>query len=194
VGVEDAVSDVVAECADVADVVVEAFHRQKQVPDPVCLGGHLDAEGVLDSAAVGQAVADGGIAGDPLRQRDAIGGLAAFEELLDSFVDVPESGFEPDDGFADDGEAEVAGLDQAGMDGPDRNLVDAGAFHVDEREGLVGLAERWRGPGVVTHRMPALRPMAMADQLAWLRVAGRADAIQVLHFAFEAAGGVGQGG
>ncbi len=92
------------------------------------LGGHVDAEGVFDGEAVGEGVADGGVAADPFGQFDAVGGVAAFEELLDAFVDEPEAGLHLQDGFADDGEPEVAGFDEPGVDRADGDLVDAGAF------------------------------------------------------------------
>src|SRR5207249_10163059 len=63
-------------------------------------------EGVLDGAAVGQGVPDGGVPGDSFGQGQPVGWCALFEEFLDAFVDVPEAGFEFEDGFADDGRSE----------------------------------------------------------------------------------------
>ena len=74
VGVGDAVADVVGDGAEVVDVVVEALGLEQQGADGLGLRLDLDAEGVLDGQHVGQGVADGGVAADPLGQLDALGG------------------------------------------------------------------------------------------------------------------------
>ena len=71
VGVGQGEADVVAQGADVGDVVVEAFEFEQQGPQPVRVVGQVDAEGVLDGQAVGQGVADGGVAADPFGQLHA---------------------------------------------------------------------------------------------------------------------------
>ena len=88
----------------------------------------------FDRHGVGEGVADGGVPADALGELDAVGGAAAFEELLDSSVDEPEPGLHPQDGLADDREPEVPGLDDSGVDGPDRDLVDALPLDLEERE------------------------------------------------------------
>ena len=60
---------------------------------------------------------------------------APFEELLDAPVDEPEPGLHPQDGLPDDGEPEVARLDQTGVNRSDRDLVDAFALDFEEGEG-----------------------------------------------------------
>ena len=79
---------------------------------------------VFERQAVGEVVADGRVAGDAFGELDASVGVAAFEELFDAFVDEPEAGLHGDDRFANDGEAKVAGFDDAGMDWSDWDLVD----------------------------------------------------------------------
>ena len=128
--------------------------------------GYGPAGGVFDGEAVGEGVADGGVAADPFGQGQCVGEVAAFEEFLESFVDEPEAGLEFEDGFADDGEAEVAGFDEAGVDGSDGDFVDAGAFHAEEGVGAFGVAEfGWRA-GVGAHRVPAAGPVVVADEPA----------------------------
>ena len=131
-----------------------------------------DAEGVLDGEAVGEAVAGGGVAADAFGERRRLGGRASFEEFLDSAVDEPQPGLELEDGLADDGEPEMAGFDQPGVDRPDGDLVDAGALDRQEREGVVG-GERRRRTGVVAHRIPALGPVRVADEPAGQRMVRR---------------------
>src|SRR5690349_2019530 len=87
----------------------------------------------LERLAVGPTVRDGGIAGDASGQAVPLDEPRAREQLLDAFVDVPQPFLEPQHLLANDGEAEMSGLDDAGMHGADRNLVDAVARHAHER-------------------------------------------------------------
>jgi len=97
----------------------------------------------------------------------------------------PEPGLELEDGFPDDGEAEVSGLDDAGVDRPHRDLIDPVALHCEEWVGLgVGEGRRW--PGAPAHRVPAGGPVCVPDQSAGQRVTDGHDPEQVVHFAFEA--------
>jgi hypothetical protein len=194
VGVQDAVADVVAQRADVGDVVVEPLQFEQDRALAGGLGGYRPPGGVLDGEAVGEGVPDGGVAADALGQWQAGGGGTAFEEFLNAFVDEPQAGLEFEDGLADDGEAEVAGFDKAGVHRADRDLVDAGSFHGQEREGALGVAEARWWAGVGAHRVPAAGPVVVADQPARLRVADGDDAVQVVHLPFEPAGGEGQPG
>ena len=68
----DAVADVVAEGAEVGDVVVEAFEFEQHGPQRGALRRALDAEGVFDRQAVGEGVADGGVAADAFGELDAV--------------------------------------------------------------------------------------------------------------------------
>ena len=72
------------------------------------LAGECVGDGVRDGA--GGAGASG--VGEPVLERVALGGA------LESAVLVEEAGVEVEDAFADEVEAEVPGLDHAGMDGP----------------------------------------------------------------------------
>jgi hypothetical protein len=93
VAVEDGVADVVAQGAEVGGVVVEAFEFQQDCPYLSRCGWYVDAEGVFDGVDVGEAVPDGGVAGDPLREGDPVVGDPTAEERFGAFVDVPEAGF-----------------------------------------------------------------------------------------------------
>src|SRR5262249_49955856 len=110
VGIEHAVADVVAQGADVTDVVVQAFQFQQDRAHPSRLDGYLQVQGVLDRAAVREGVSDGGVPGDTFGEEQAGGDVAAFEQFLHAFVDVPQAGLEFEDGLPDDGEPEVAGF------------------------------------------------------------------------------------
>ncbi len=54
--------------------------------------------------------------------------VGAFHQLLDALVDIAQALLEPDDRLAAGGEAEMSGLDDAGMDRTDRDLVQAFAL------------------------------------------------------------------
>ena len=194
VGVGDAVADVVGDGAEVADVVVEPFGFQEQRAGGPGGFVDVDVQGVLDGHHVGQGVPDGGVAADPLGQLDALRGGAALEELLDAAVQEPQPGLDLQDGLADDGEPEVAGFDEPGVDRADGDLVDAVAFDGDERVGADVGAEPGGGVGVVAHRVVPGGPVAVPDQSLGQRVAVGADPVQVADLAFEPSGGEGARG
>src|SRR5262249_18137498 len=84
-------------------------------------------------------------AGKPRRLAD----VGAGHEALDALVDVAEPLLQPHDGLAVGGEAEMAGLDDAGMDGADGNLMQAVSFGREKRRGLprpLGSHRDGRGP------------------------------------------------
>jgi hypothetical protein len=58
----------------------------------------------------------------------------ALEEFFQAAVHEPQPHLEPQHGLADNGEPEMAGLDQPGVHRPDRDLIHPGAFDGDERE------------------------------------------------------------
>jgi hypothetical protein len=185
VGVGQGEADVVGQRADVAGMVVEAFELEHQGPQPLGRLGHGDAQGVLHGEAVREGVTSRGVTADPFGEMGRAGGLEPLEQLLDPAVGEPEPGLELEDALPDDGEAEVAGLDDAGVDRADRDLIDPVAFDRQEGEGL-GVGERRRWSGVAAHRVPASGPVRVPDQPAGQRVADRDDPVQVMHLTLEA--------
>ena len=87
--------------------------------------GDLDLGGLFDGLAEGRAVRKAGIAGDALGQKDGAVDGQVLEELLGALVRVEHAQLQVQDGLAGDGEVEVAGLDDAGVDRADGNLKDA---------------------------------------------------------------------
>ena len=92
------------------------------------------------------------------------------------------------------GEAEVAGLDESGVDGADRDLVHAGPLDRHERERPGVGPHRRRRPGVAAHRVPALGPVLVQDEAPQEGVPDGDDAEQIVDLALEPAGRKGQAG
>ena len=90
-GVDDAEADVVAERADVGDVVVQPLELEQYGAPHARLVWDDAPAGVFDRQAVGQGVADCGITGDPFGQLDPRGEIATLEQPLDALVDEPQS-------------------------------------------------------------------------------------------------------
>ena len=181
----DAEGDVIAHRPEVGHVVVHPFELEQDAAQHPSARWWCARRRILESQAVGKVVADRRVTGDPFRQFDTGGGGAALEQPLDALVDEPQPGLDVQDGLADDREAEVARLDDAGVHRTDGDLVDARAFHGEEgvRLGLV-VECRW-GTGIVPHRVPALGPVLVEHQAGRLMMADEADAEQVLHLALE---------
>ena len=137
VGVDEREGGVVADGADVAEVVGEALqlaHQRAQVDRP---GRHLEAERCLDGAGEGDGVGDGAVARYAAGELGGLVQRGAGEQAVDAFVHVAEPLFQPHHGLAVAGEAEMAGLDDAGVHGTDRDLVQRRA---DGREECVRIA------------------------------------------------------
>ena len=98
----------------------------------------------LDRLRVGQGVGDGAHAAGPLHDRQRAPEGAALGELLEAAMDEAQPRVEVEDPLADRREAEVAGLDDAGVDRADRQLVDALALDLERHE--VALGDRAAGP------------------------------------------------
>ena len=187
-GLGEAEADVVAERADVGDVVVDALELKKERPELGRFLVKLDPTGLLDGQAVGEVVADRAVSRDALGERDGRLNVASLEEPLDAPVHEPQPRLHLEDRLADDRESEVPGLDEAGVDRTDGDLVDAGAFDLDEGERTRVGAHRWRLTGVVKHRVPPLGPVLVEDERPKEGVPDRHDPEQVVDLAFEAAG------
>ena len=180
---------VVDDHAHVADVVVEALELQEHDAQPRPAGGYGAAGERLEGLAVGERVADGRVAGDALGERRRPLERKRLEELFGALVDEAESGFEVNDRLALDAEAEVTGLDDAGVDGPHGDLVDALAFDAAERERLTRVDEVGARGHVATQRVVVRRPELMEGETAEIGVAEGNQAEQVVDLALEPARG-----
>ena len=133
---------VVADRADVAEMIGQPFEFGHQRAQILRARRRLDAERRLDRMREGDAVGDGAVAGGARGELCRLRDGRARHQRLDALVHVAEPLFEPHHGLAAGGEAEMSGLDDAGMHRADRNLMQALAL---DRQELVGVACRRSG-------------------------------------------------
>ena len=140
---------IVADGADVAEMIGQPFqlgHQRAQI-DRARRRLHLQCG--FDGLGEGEGISDRAVARGA---RGELGGLLqrrAAHQRLDALVHITEPLLQPHHVLAIGGEAEMAGLDDAGMHGPDRNLMQRLAFGGEERVGRrrlrrLRLSERMR--------------------------------------------------
>jgi hypothetical protein len=120
-------------------------------------------------------VSDRRVARHALGERHAVNRLTAREEALRALVCEIQTGPHLDDGLAEDAEAEMTGLNDAGMDGTDGNLIDALALHFRERKRPAVIGKR-RGQPVLAQGTVRLRPEAVPHERPRVRMTTRHDA------------------
>ena len=126
VGVGDDEADVGGDGADIGDVVVDPLQFQQDgAQDGGRAAGPRHRPRVLDGLAEGGAVGESGIPGYALGQEDGVVHGHMLEQLFGALMRVEHTELEVEDGLARDREIEVAGLDDAGVNGADGNLEDA---------------------------------------------------------------------
>ena len=119
-------------CADGRDVVQVAPDPLELQQERACsgeLGGRFEAEALLARMGVREAVRHRAPGAGAADVASAVGERAALGRALEPAVLVEETRVEVEDPVPDDVEAEVAGLDHAGVDRPDRHLVRVLAAH-----------------------------------------------------------------
>ena len=151
---------------------------------------HLDAGDLLGGLAEPEPVRDRAHAADPLGDVERVRRRQPLDALLQAAVGVEEARLEVQHRLADRAEAEVAGLDDAGVDRAHRHLEHALALDDQVRE-LLGRLHRRALAGVeaLAQRVEALRPAVVHDERPRVGVAGEHDAEQVLRLALVPVGG-----
>ncbi len=148
-GVHQRERGVVADRADVAEMVGEPLQFGHQRAQPHRATGNRDAERGLRGAREGDLIGDRAVA----LTRQAIERRASGwrrHQAVDAFVHVAEPLLQPHHGLAVRMKAEMAGFDDPGMDRSDWNLMQARAFRAEERIRLrlgrirLGDARGWR--------------------------------------------------
>jgi hypothetical protein len=119
---------VVADRANIAEVISEAFEFGHQGAQPNGARRNLDVERRLDGAGEGEGIGDRAVARYTSRETcRRINGRAHHQGLY-ALVRITEPFFEPHDRLAAGGEAEMPRFDDARMDRADGDLVQALAF------------------------------------------------------------------
>src|SRR5262245_8867095 len=171
---------VIADSADVTEMVAEALELGHQRTQKDRARRNLDLgrrfDGVSERERVGDRAVARGAAGQP---RGRVEGCARHQPL-DALVHVAEALFQPHYRLAAGGEAEVPGLDDAGVHGTDGDLVQALAL---DRQEDVGHAprRRWTAP---PERMLHV-PEAEVEPRPGIGQAHRLDAVEVAQRALQ---------
>ena len=125
---------VVADRADIAEMIGEPLQfRHQRAQTDRARGGASKPSAASTARAKAMRIGDGAVAGDARRRAAPLRERRAAHQRVDALVDIAEPLFQPHHGFAVGGEAEMAGLDDAGMNRSDRNLMQALAFDRQER-------------------------------------------------------------
>ena len=119
---------VVADGADVAQVIGDALQLRHQRAQPHRTHRGLAALRRLHRAREGERIGDCAVAGNPARQPRRVRDRRADHEVVDAFVHIPQPFLQAHDGLAVGGEAEVSGLDDAGMNRADGDLMQRRPF------------------------------------------------------------------
>ncbi len=190
---------IVAERSEVAEVVRDALALEHERAQPPCARRRNDREDRFRGLRIRPRECNRRISRHASRESISVGDGEGFEALVDALVRVAQALLEAQYLFAYDGETEVAGLDDARMDGPDRNLVHAVALDPHEgirflhvgRGGSLEILAQWKfvlAPGAVT------QPRAIV--IGTVRRDAEEVAKRALHAArrWKEAGEVGIGG
>ena len=131
---------VVADGADIAEMIgqpLELGHQRTEIDGAL---GHLDLKRGLDGARVSEGIGHGRVArGAPGELRALVDG-GACHQRLDALMHIAEPLLEPRHRLAIGSETEMPWLDDAGMNRPDRDLMQVLALDGEEGIGLLRLA------------------------------------------------------
>jgi hypothetical protein len=127
-GVHQREGSIVADRADVTKVIREALQLRHESAQPTRSLGHLDPKRRLDCLSKSERVGNGAVAGDAASELGSSVEIGTSHQALNSLVNVAKPFLKPNHRLAICREAEMAGLDDAGMDRTDRDLVHAFAF------------------------------------------------------------------
>ena len=137
--VHDRERRIVADGADVAEMIGQPFELRHQRPQIERARRRRHVQRGLGRLRESERIGDRAVAGSARGQLRRAVEARARHQRLDAFVHIAEPLLQPYHVLAIGGEAEMPGLDDAGMHGPDRNLVQAFAFHRQKgvRRGLL---------------------------------------------------------
>ncbi len=117
---------IVADRADIAEVVGDAFKLGHQGAQIDSARRHGDLERGFDGAREGERMGDRTVAGDAGGEPRRLVDRLADHQPLDALVNVAEPRLKAGDRFAISVKAEMSGFDDPGMYGSDGDLVQLG--------------------------------------------------------------------
>ncbi len=135
---------VVAERAEVAEVVGDALELERERPQPRGARRQLDRAHLLERPAVRPRAGDGRVAGHAGGEAMPLEDRQIGEASLDALVHIAETLLEPEHLLANDREAEMTRLYDAGVHRTDGNLVDPVPRDPYERIVVDWLPGGWR--------------------------------------------------
>ena len=133
--VHDGKRGIVADRSDVAEVIGQPFELGHQRAQKLRARCRFGVERGLDRVRKRQRIGDGAVAGGAAGEPRGVVEVRTRHQRLDAFMHVAQPLLEPHDGLAVGGEAEMSGLDDAGMHRADRDLVQVLALGRQERVG-----------------------------------------------------------
>ena len=140
-GLHQAEGRVVADRADVAEMIGKPLEFRKQRPQPDRAVRHRKLQRRFGGLRKRIGIGDGAVARYASGELSAALDAGAAHQPLDALVGISQPLFQPDHGLPAGGKAEMSGLDDARMHGTDRNLMQAIAFR---RQEAVGRRRRQR--------------------------------------------------
>ena len=173
----DGKSGVIAQRTQVTEVIGHPLALQRHRAQRQGAGGDNGASHRFQRRAVRPGEGDGRIPGEARGESVPFPLRELLEPLGHPLVRVAQALLEPEHLFAHDGEAEVPGLDGAGVNRPHRDLVDSVPGHRDEGVGL-GRSRSSQRTGVPAQRERLLRPPSVLEPPARITALGD-DAQQV---------------
>ena len=143
-GVHERESGVIADRTNVAEMIRQPLELRHEGAQPHGAGRWLCRAGGFGGAGKSIGISNRGVARGASCEESAVRQVGARNQAFDALVDIAETLFEPNHGLAIRSEAEMPRLDDAGMNRPDRNLMEAGPLGGQERVGHA--VDRVRAP------------------------------------------------
>jgi hypothetical protein len=175
---------VIADGADVAEMIGEALNLSHETAQRMSAGGRFDPERRLNRAGERDAVGDCRIAADASSERRAAIEALAAHERVDPFVYIAEPLLEPHDRLAGGMKPEMAGFDDPSVDRAHRNLMQAVAISSEKGVGVWRAVMRDRPSHGMAHE-----PAAVIEPAPVVRRFVRNKTEEIAGRAFKAASG-----
>ncbi len=175
---------IIADRADVAEMIGEPFEFRHQGTEISRARRNGNFECRFHGGGKGPSIGDRAVARDPAGKARSLIERRIHHQPIDAFVHIAEPFFEPHDNFAIGGKAKMAGLDNAGMHGSHRNLMQRFAVCRQKCVRRAGRVGRLRVPTRIFNAEAAvIEPRALIRRTLWR------ESEEIVDRAFEPQGG-----